>query len=101
MGYLQNDAGASIAEEDRGLLEQLLLRARATMGSSCEGEEQWADPFTLEEVTQAGLIGIAAGAGFAAAYLDSAFDSFMLLAMAPQDQTLQIAEGVGYVAGIS
>lgn len=99
--YLDDEQTTAMPEEERGLLEQLLARARATIGTSCEEETVWAEPFAWEEASQVGLFGLAATIGFAAAYSESSVDDLILLALPPQDQSLRVAEGVGYVAGMT
>lgn len=99
-GGVVGDAEAPKAEE-RGMLEHMLARAKATAGKEAGEDEEWADPFTMSDVAHVGLVGLAATAGFGAAYSGSLIDDLILFEMAPDDTSIQVAGAVGYAAGMT
>lgn len=99
--YLESPQAAAMPVSERGVLENLLTRARATLGTCSEADGEWADPFTAEDVSYVGMLGLATTVGFWAGYSDNAIDDLLLLAMAPADGTVRAAESIGYIAGLT
>jgi len=99
--FLESPQADALPEADRGFLQQLFDRARATVGMSC-GNDVWADPFTPEELSNVAMLGFATTAGFWSGFSDSSVDDLLLLTLAPaQDESTRIAAGAGYIAGIT
>merc|ERR1719410_3357054 len=62
--FLESPQADALPEADRGFLQQLFDRARATVGMSCGNDDVWADPFTTEEMSNFAMLGLVSAAGF-------------------------------------
>lgn len=98
--FLESQDGKDLPTEERSYLQQLLARARVTLGGS--SEEEWVDPFTMEDAMYFGVHGLAATAGFAAAFSDGCTDDLMLMMAGDlASPSMQVVGGIGYIAGIT
>eukprot|EP00930_Biecheleria_cincta_P070703 TRINITY_DN58312_c0_g1_i1.p1 TRINITY_DN58312_c0_g1~~TRINITY_DN58312_c0_g1_i1.p1 ORF type:complete len:436 (+),score=70.95 TRINITY_DN58312_c0_g1_i1:81-1388(+) len=100
--YLASGEADHLLGPDRNVLENLLARAKATLGTSST-QDGWAEPFTAEDALNASVLGLALSAGFMAGFSDEIVDDLLVLTASELSTSpaVQIASSIGYVAGVT
>eukprot|EP00747_Dinoflagellata_sp_TGD_P091307 gnl/TRDRNA2_/TRDRNA2_165009_c0_seq5.p1 gnl/TRDRNA2_/TRDRNA2_165009_c0~~gnl/TRDRNA2_/TRDRNA2_165009_c0_seq5.p1 ORF type:complete len:309 (-),score=36.21 gnl/TRDRNA2_/TRDRNA2_165009_c0_seq5:50-976(-) len=100
--FLESPQAACLEQQERGALEIFLARSRATICGSMLAEEDavWADPFTVEEMSYVGMIGLATSAGFWAGFAEGGLDDLILITFQPGG-CARLAFGAGFMSGIT
>eukprot|EP00747_Dinoflagellata_sp_TGD_P091306 gnl/TRDRNA2_/TRDRNA2_165009_c0_seq4.p1 gnl/TRDRNA2_/TRDRNA2_165009_c0~~gnl/TRDRNA2_/TRDRNA2_165009_c0_seq4.p1 ORF type:complete len:304 (-),score=36.10 gnl/TRDRNA2_/TRDRNA2_165009_c0_seq4:30-941(-) len=96
--FLESPQAACLEQQERGALEIFLARSRATICGSMLAEEDavWADPFTVEEMSYAGMLGLTL-AGFLAGLSERGLDGFLVL----PGGSARLAFGAGFMGDIT